>query len=208
MRAVAWLVVLLWMFSASGAYAADGQPIKVTPCELRSDPGRFDHQRVEVTGMASHAFEEFDLTSGRCPFQRGMSDGLWLEYGGKRQSRTVYCCAGSTGPDRDENLIVDGMPSDLVDDALFERFDRLLHRRSENAVTATIIGRFFAGADSERGGYRSWNGYGHLGCCSLLVVEQVLWVKPAKYDPYSEVPVVLPTTPLPPIDPRLLSSGK
>ena len=208
MRAVVWFVGVLWMFFALAAHASDGQPMAVTPCELRNDPGRYDHQLVEVTGMASHAFEEFDFSSGRCADQPGMSGGLWLEYGGKRQSRTVYCCVDSMGPDRDEDLVVDGLPSELVDDAVFERFDRLLHRRNENAVFATIVGRFFAGAESAQNGYRSWGGYGHLGCCSLLLVEQVLWVKPAKYDPYSKDPVVAPTTPLPPVDPRLLPSAK
>ena len=45
-------------------------------------------------------------------------------------------------------------------------------------VHATIVGRFFSGEQVKypKGVY--WGGYGHMGCCSLLMIQQVLAVDP------------------------------
>ncbi|MGY3232680.1 hypothetical protein ACVWWJ_004164 [Luteibacter sp. HA06] len=208
MRPFAWLVVLLLTPTDVGARAADVPPIQVTPCQLLSDPGRYNHELVQVYGLISHGFEQFDMSSGKCPIHDGMSTGLWLEYGGKRQSQTAYCCSNATGPDRAEVLVVESLKCDLVDDARFKQFDHLLHRRHESSVTATIVARFFAGEESKINGKKFWGGYGHMGFGSLLVVEQVLSVSPAAYAPYSNDPLPVLTGKLPNIDARLLAPAK
>jgi hypothetical protein len=38
----------------------------------------------------------------------------------------------------------------------------------------TLVGRFFAGQRQAVAGKVMWAGYGHMGCCSLLVIQQVL----------------------------------
>ncbi len=42
---------------------------------------------------------------------------------------------------------------------------------------AHLIGRFFAGLKQHTPKGDFWGGYGHLGCCSLLVIQQVLAVE-------------------------------
>jgi hypothetical protein len=205
MRALTWLLALLLAFGIADVHATDGEPVPVTPCQLMSDPARFDHTLVQVYGFVSHGFEQFTMQAGTCPIHEGMSTGLWLEYGGKHESETVYCCTNASGADRDDPLVVEDVRTDLVDDALFKQFDRALRRRDKSTVVATIVGRFFAGRGPQSGGDRFWGGYGHMGCCSLLVVEQVLSVKPTTYEPYAKTSPPAPTMPLPPVDARLLS---
>ena len=43
---------------------------------------------------------------------------------------------------------------------------------------ATILGRFFSGTQTTDTNETSWGGYGHMGCCSLLVIQQVVSVDP------------------------------
>lgn len=57
-------------------------------------------------------------------------------------------------------------------DAVFRRFDELLQTKPDRVVHARMAGRFFA-ANSE-GATRA--GYGHMGCCSLFVIERVVAV--------------------------------
>jgi hypothetical protein len=209
MRIVALFVAVLLVFACMDVRATDTAPIRVTPCELLSDPGHYDHALVQVYGLVSYAFEQFDMSEGECKPRDGMMiTGLWLEYGGKRQSQTVYCCSNAVGADRKETLVVEGVRCELVDDAVFKTFDRLLHRRRESSVTATIVGRFFAGRESEIRGKRFWGGYGHMGFASLLVVEQVLSVEPATYAPYATTSPAAFTGPLPTLDPLLFAPAK
>ncbi len=42
----------------------------------------------------------------------------------------------------------------------------------------TIVGRFFSGEKVRYPGGESWSGYGHMGCCTLLMIQQVLSVDP------------------------------
>jgi hypothetical protein len=50
-------------------------PVKVTVCQLATDPAAFNHKLVEVSGEVSHGFEEFSLSADHC-------NGPWLEFGG------------------------------------------------------------------------------------------------------------------------------
>ena len=59
------------------------------------------------------------------------------------------------------------------------------------SVTATLIGRFFAGEGA--GNAAIGRGFGHMGCCTLLAIEQVLsidnvvsHVKPGELSCYSD----------------------
>jgi hypothetical protein len=45
-------------------------------------------------------------------------------------------------------------------------------------VLATLVGRFFSGRKERWPVGDSWGGSGHLGCCSLLVIQQVLAIDP------------------------------
>ena len=56
------------------------EPLNVSVCELKKDPGFYNHKLIEVTGFVSQGFENFTLFDPTC------SDwpDTWLEYGGTR----------------------------------------------------------------------------------------------------------------------------
>jgi len=145
------------------------EPIKVNVCQLKKDPSAFDHKRVEVTGFVSHGFENFTLFDRTC----SAWPSVWLEYGGKRNSNTTFCCGTTPNHRRTSVLEVEGVQVPLIDDKIFREFDRFINSSSESVVQATLIGRFFLGVEQKHGDLTSWGGYGHFGCCSLLVIEQV-----------------------------------
>src|SRR5262249_53391556 len=104
--------------------------------------------------------------------------GVWLEYGGIRASGTLYCCGAPAIRTRPKPLLVEKILIPLVDDELFRKFDKLLQRQPDSVVHATIVGRFFAGQQVKYPSGTSWGGYGHMGCCSLLAIQQVISVDP------------------------------
>lgn len=149
-------------------------PAKATVCQLRSDPAAYNHKLVEVTAFVSHGFEDFTLFDPSC----SSGSSVWLEYGGVVGSGTVYCCGIPADRRRRKQLVVENQPIPLVDDARFREFDRLVQRPPDSVVHATIVGRFFSSRRVKDAGGVSWEGYGHMGCCSLLAIQQVLSVDP------------------------------
>ena len=99
-----------------------------------------------------------------------------MEYGGRVNSETEYCCGVKSGP-RTTPLVVEGITTRLIDDPLFRRFDARVRGRGDVRVRARLIGRFFAGLKQHTPKGDVWGGYGHLSCCSLLVIQQVLAVE-------------------------------
>jgi hypothetical protein len=61
----------------------------------------------------------------------------------------------------------------LVEDDTFREFDRLIHIPPDSMVHARIVGRFFAGRKDRLIHPDTWGGYGHMGCCSLLAIQQI-----------------------------------
>ena len=157
-------------------YAWCERPEKVTLCDIQDNPTSFNHKLVEVEGFLSHDFEDFSISTPECPY----SPAIWLEYGGKRTSGTIYCCGGGAERTRTKQLEVEGFSVPLVEDRQFRKFDKLIQPpfRSGNhgsVVHATIIARFFLGEKQkygDKGGW-GWGGYGHFGCCTLMVIQQV-----------------------------------
>lgn len=154
--------------------ASDTQAVKVSPCELKKDPGAFNHKLVEITGFVSHGFEDFTLFDLSC----SSWPEVWLEYGGTDKSGTMYCCGVTSDRSRPKPLVVENITVPLIDDARFREFDRLIQRRPDSVVRATILGRFFAGEQVKYPRGTSWGGYGHMGCCSLLAIQQIVSVDP------------------------------
>jgi hypothetical protein len=146
---------------------------KVSVCALQADPAAYNHKLIDVRAVVSHGFERFTLSDPRCEH----SSGIWLEYGGLVDSDTVYCC-GVKAP-RTAALVVEGIATRLIDDALFRRFDARVRRHGDVSFRSHLIGRFFGGLKQPTPHGDFWGGYGHLGCCSLLVIQQVLAVDSA-----------------------------
>lgn len=156
----------------------------VSLCDVKARPQEFLHKLVEFTATASHGFEDSMVEDSHCPWpDRG--PGIWMEYGGKRSTATIYCCGDSPDSNRRHTLVVEGITLDLVDDGTFRIFDRRLHQkpskqRSSNTVRATLRGRIFARCEGIGGTQQNpeWRGYGHMDCCMLFVVTQVVSVDP------------------------------
>lgn len=166
-------------------------PQAVTPCALEADPAAYNQKLIEVTAFVSHGFENFSLSHPGCT----PSSEVWLEYGGRTTSGTVYCCG--VGPDRSRPvpLTVEGLTVPLVQDQAFHEFDARIQRPGNVLLRASLIGRFFSGRKEHLTAGDFWQGYGHLGCCSLLAIQQVLHVDPADrtdvdYDPVADQPKV------------------
>jgi hypothetical protein len=145
---------------------------KVSLCALQTDPAAYNHKIIDVRAVVSHGLNDFTLSDPRCePRSR-----VWLEYGGRVNSETEYCCGVKAGP-RTADLVVEGIATRLIDDALFRRFDARVRTRDDVSFRAHLIGRFFAGLKQHTPKGDFWGGYGHLSCCSLLVIQQVLAVE-------------------------------
>jgi hypothetical protein len=161
-------------------------PLQVSLCDIKAHPDMFLHKLVEFTATASHGFEDSMVEDSHCPWSQGRP-GVWMEYGGKRSTATLYCCGISPKPDRSETLVIDGISLDLLDDNTFRAFDRRLHQRpskpeSSNTVRATLRGRIFARYEGIGGSRQNpeWRGYGNMGCCMLFVVAQVVSIDSAQ----------------------------
>jgi hypothetical protein len=154
--------------------AGGQQPERITVCQLKADPAKYNHKLLEVTGFISHGFEDFELFDPDCPTW----PGVWLEYGGTNKSGTMYCCGVTAERTRPKQVIVEKIPIPLVVDEPFRELDKLIQRRPDSVVHATVAGRFFSGEEVEYPGGKSWSGYGHMGCCTLFMIQQVLSVDP------------------------------
>lgn len=93
----------------------------------------------------------------------------------------VYCC-GDHSRDPGQDLLVDGKPIALSKDGACDEFNKLMQASRNRMpdgkpcqdchfyrVSATLTGLFL----SEKRDGKQRGGYGHLGCCSLLVIERV-----------------------------------
>lgn len=146
-------------------------PHEVTYCELSRDPAAYNHELVRLTAFVTHGFEDFQVAEPDCPTQHF---SVWLMYGGKAESNTAYCCPGEAGREtRPDFLAVEGVQIPLVNDATFQRFLDLLKKEPDTTVRSTVVGRFFSGTKETFDTGTFWRGFGHMGCCSLLVIHRV-----------------------------------
>jgi hypothetical protein len=159
------------VLSAARSSIAQDIPQKTSVCELLHDPKSFDHKLVEVTGFASHGFENSGFSDPACDSRYR---GLWMEFGGKMRTGTMSTVSDLSRT-RPEPAVVEGVSVPLDEDDNFKKFDALLHQGNGNLVRATVVARFFAGKENIYG-RKGFGGYGHLGCCSLFMIQQVLSV--------------------------------
>ena len=124
-------------------------------------------------------FEDFSLYDPACKDHR---TGVWLTFGGDQDEVATYCCVSRTRK-KSVDIEVEGHRIPLSHNESLREFLRMLQterlRRPAGhqcagdecyfyrPLSATIIGMFFAGEDSKS------PGYGHLGCCHLLVISLV-----------------------------------
>ena len=164
--------IALLAVSAPNAERRSVSTETVSVCAVAGDPAAHNHKLIDVSGIVSHGFEKFTLTNQNCP-----QSIVWLEYGGRLNSDTVSCCGNTAQAPRPAPFAIDGVAVPLIDDAMFHRFDDRIREGGDAKFGAALRGRFFAGEKrrSASGG-EFWAGFGHLGCCTLLVIQQVLSV--------------------------------
>src|SRR5690349_13148367 len=86
---------------------------QISVCALQTDPAAQNYKMIEVRAIVSHGLNDFTVSDSRCePGSR-----IWLEYGGRVNSETEYCCGVKAGP-RTADLVVEGIATRLVDDAI------------------------------------------------------------------------------------------
>lgn len=170
---------------APGFVHAQEKTFEVDPCALGKNPGQYDHLLITVHSHLTLGFEDFSLAPEDCP--DGRDHGwVWLELGADSGPATIYCCGDHTRS-KGVDVKVDGISVPLRQDVFLEQMFRLLRvaRMKTPAgrpcyeckyfrVSATLTGRFFAGRRTEYSeGHPFYGGYGHMGCCSLFVIQEV-----------------------------------
>lgn len=142
-------------------------------CELARNPKFFDGKTLRVRGTLSAFFEDFSLVVSDC----GTQQGIWLAFGGDVPG-IVASMANDTDRKPGVDIKVNGVPYGIKKDESFRRLYALLTprhgRKPDYSATATLTGAFFAGRETKLPSGRTvFDGYGHLGCCSLLVITEV-----------------------------------
>ena len=171
---VSTLGALICILCSVGSALCEEQPESATVCQLKSDPPAYNHKLVELTAFVSHDFEDFTLFDPTCPSW----PEVWLEHGGKVKSGTMYCCGVTADRNRPQPMVVENIPIPLIENDQFREFDKLIQPpfRSDRhgaIVHATVVGRFFAGKQIHYPKATFWGGYGHMGCCSLLAIQEI-----------------------------------
>jgi hypothetical protein len=168
--------ILVALFASCGFATAAESPVAVSLCDVQAHPEKYDRQLVKIKGTTVATFESFVLFDPSCP---SSSNSVWLTFGGDVSDPVVYCC-GDHSRRPGSTLKVQGLRIPLLRNDNFRRFMSLIRtyggptlgsrdkeERPYFEVTATLTGRFFRGAQT------GIPGYGHLGCCSLLAIEEV-----------------------------------
>jgi len=142
----------------------------VTVCDLKSDPAKYNHSLVKLTGYFSRGFEDSTLYDPSCK----LDQWIWVELGGKRSVGVMYCCNVPATRVREQELEVEGVKLPLTEDVTFNKYDNWLAKGKK--VRATVIGTFFSGKKIQysKDSPAFYGGYGHMGIGSLFIVQQVV----------------------------------
>lgn len=155
------------------------EPRNVSYCDLAKDPAAHNHELVRLNAFVTHGFENFILADPSCVSPPHFS--IWVMFGVKAESSTVYCCPGEGGrTSRSKPLEVEGMQIPLIADRVFQQFTDLLKKEPDTTVRLSVLGRFFSGEKETFNDSAFWRGYGHLGCCSLFVIQEI-----KKFEPHT-----------------------
>lgn len=149
----------------------------VSLCEVSSNRSSYNRKQIEIEAFVSHGFENSSVYETGCD---GRSSGIWMEYGGTASTSTMYCCGVTPKNTRPKALTVEGMKLPLVENENFTMLNTLLKKDGGRIARATLRGTFFSGKRDPYGNGKTdlWGGFGHFGCCSLFVIQEVVSVLP------------------------------
>jgi hypothetical protein len=174
------------LFCVPPVVYAQENPEDVSGCDLAKNPKAFTGKQIRVRGTLNVHFEDFSLGIRNCDTEQG----VWLAFGGDVPG-IVTSMANDNVRKPGIDIRVNDVPYGIKKDENFRKLYALIAARHgdkpDYSVTATLIGMFFASGEvrNAEGDVVSVSGYGHLGCCSLLVITQVADVEsvpPANLD--------------------------
>jgi len=195
-RVIQGVVFLFFLVPSSAVSQAPSQseePVEATICELSDHPRQFDSVLIQVRGYVTGGFEDFTLHDTPSPFSSPCKARIWLEPGGDGKGPRNYAVVDTA---RLYNPVAEWKMQSRVDSVRLvkdqpysEMMEKLRAFRSTqpdgNAceglwlcnlyqVQVTIVGRFFRAQNQGwiNGQYFD-GGFGHLGCCHLLVIQQI-----------------------------------
>src|SRR5580700_10659876 len=166
-------VAFVGLLCVSTSVYAQENPVEVPGCKLASDPQAFDGKLIRVRGTLNVHFEDFSLGIKNCD----TAQGIWLAFGGDVPgivASTVNDSFRKPGSDIKVNKVSYGIKKDENFHRLYALIAARHGDKPEFTVTATLTGTFYAGdARAAANGATTFVGYGHLGCCALLVITEV-----------------------------------
>ena len=144
-------------------------------CQILSHPDAFDGQLLRFRGRLEFEFEGYNVDDTACALPLLHTSISWA-YGGE----SLLAPAPEKGH-------IESLIWPVLRTSEFDTFQTLVHAHrplrpdgqscnSHRAcayydVVATYTGRFFAG--KVRPGHTRADGFGHMGCCHLFVIEQI-----------------------------------
>jgi hypothetical protein len=190
---LAFLFLVLPSLAIGQAASPSEEPLETTVCGLSDHPSRFDGELIQVRGYVTRGFEDFTLHDSPSPFASSCKARIWLEPGGDGKGPRNYMVVDTerlynAPAEWQEQGRIDSVR--LVKDQTYsEMMEKLKAFRSVQPdgngctglwlcalyrVQVTITGRFFRAHNPgwDNGQYFT-GGYGHLGCCHMLVIQQV-----------------------------------
>lgn len=147
--------------------AAQGPPpnfVDTNVCELVKNPDSYNKKVVRLHAFISRGFEDSTLYDPDCApealvnFRVGESTAfqIWADF----------------ADDAKWERVKGYLP--LARTPELDRFRKLIIGRRGQMTSATLVGTFFAGKPLNINGQKvSARGFGHMGCCSLLVIATV-----------------------------------
>ena len=166
-------VLIVGVLCVPWSVHAQENPADVPGCDLARNPKAFDGKLIRVRGTFNVYFEDFSLAITNCDTQQG----IWLAFGGDVPG-IVASLVNDTARKPGEDFKVNGVSYGIEKDENFRRLYALIAARHgdepDYRVTATLTGAFLAGEERKlANGQKDFGGYGHLGCCSLLVITKI-----------------------------------
>lgn len=171
------LLILLFPAFTPAQSTPTAVPISVSLCDLLKTPQVYNGKQIQIHGKINLEFEDFSIYDSSC----NTWPGIWLMFGGDVSTPTKSTVNDNSRlPGR--NIKVDGVEYGIVKDQNLNDFSKGIlarqDRKTLNRVTATLTGTFLAGRASQQSDrFPNKPGYGHLGCCYLFIIQQVLAVE-------------------------------
>lgn len=187
-RCVYLVLVIAVACAFVSAASAQERPFDTTACALTQHPDKYNEGLVSVEGLITVGPDEFMLHDPNCGDDRGK---IWLEFGGGVESpgATPSAHLAKNRPRTFESL---ELP--LNKDRDFDALQKLLQAAQKSGKTkmlhAIVVGKYFPGKPTKTAsGETVLSGYGRMGCCSLLIIEEVGTVGPDLEEPVDFSPV-------------------